>query len=406
MLDPNIEKTQPTKPESDLEITQPSSVPTAPIEETAPVAIKTKKTRRWPIVLGGIFLILILGAIGGYLGYRSAVTEREQASAAQSTQLATEQFMLGLQEQAQGHNDLAMKRFEYVIQLDPNFPGVKDKLAQVMLALAIAQTPTMTPAVVLPTPTIAMTPTPDLRGEDDIFNNAKALLANKEWAKAVEVLDTLRNKNISYKPVEVDDMYYVALRNRGMGLINAGNLESGIYDLALVERFGPLDVDANGLRTWARLYIAGASFWDARWDRVVEIFAQVYPAYPSLHDSMGITAIERFRLASIAYGDQLAKAGDACGAYKQYDNAVQINKSDALGPTVTAVYRICYPPTATPGPTATITPTPTRPAAATTVAPTTAPSGPTNTTAPTNTSGPQPSDTPTPTPTETATTGG
>ena len=55
------------------------------------------------------------------------------------------------------------------------------------------------------------------------------------------VLDTLRRKDPAFHTVEVDGMYYFALRNLGVDLIQAGNLEGGIYELTLAERFAPLE---------------------------------------------------------------------------------------------------------------------------------------------------------------------
>lgn len=399
MLDPNIEQTQPSKPEVPahnvpaVEIAVPEGDLTMPVN----VSAKLNKLRRWHIIVGGIVLILLLGAVGGYLGYRSAIAARVQAVNGQTTKVATEQFMLGVQAQTSGNHALALRHFEYVIELDPNFPGVKDKLAQSMMAVALMRTPTLTPAIILPTPTIAFTPTPDLRGEEEIFNNARALVSNKEWGKALEVLDTLRNRNIKYRPVEVDGMYYVALRHQGMLSINMGRLETGLYQLALTERFAPLDVDADGLRIWARMYLTGASYWGVRWDKVVDIFAQIYPYYPNLRDVLGVTAAERFRLASIHYGDEFAAQEKSCEAYEQYNNAQKLVKDAAVEPKMDAAFKICYPPTSTPGPTATPTGTSTAtlpgpsstPAPSATPAvqrtPTTAPADPTATTAPAGT---------------------
>ena len=75
----------------------------------------------------------------------------------------------------------------------------------------------------------------------------------------------LRKDDITYHAAEVDGMYYMALRNRGVCKIypqsyepNAScatlniNLEGGIYDLTQAEQFGPLDATASALRTWAR----------------------------------------------------------------------------------------------------------------------------------------------------------
>lgn len=411
MLDPNIENTQPSKPvnpleetqairpyvdQTDEEITQKvliqknadGQVPPDPIgfaeAETIPDA-KPRRIHRWPWVLGGIFLILALGALGGMMGYRNAIQMRSQISAEQIAATATEQFMLGLQEQQDGQYDLALKRFEYVIQLDPNFPGVQEKLTEVMMSIALAKTPTAT----IPAATPTLTPTPDVRAEEDIFNNARALLANKEWFKAIEMLDTLRNKNLGYRTIEVDGMYYVALRFRGLAKINAGALEEGLYDLALVERFArPLDIDAEGVRTWTRLYLTGAAYWGARWDRVVFYFAQVYPYYPGMRDASGITAIERYRIGLIRLGDEFANAGKYCEAVEQYELSYEIGVDPTLDPTATAIDLICNPPQ----PTATVTPlvTPTPTLGEVTVEP-----SPTEGTAPTETPTPE---APTPTP--------
>ena len=233
---------------------------------------KPRKVLRWAIVIGGILLTLLLGAGGGYFGYLSAQSAQKLAYSESVTQLATEQFMLALKAQGEGRLELAIQHIEYVIQLDPNFPGAQDKLAEIMFALAVSKTPT--PVIEIILPTITPSPTPDFRGEEEIFNNARSLMENKEWVQTLQVLDTLRDKNLSYRAVEVDGMYYLALRHRGLLKVNSGELEGGLYDLALVERFGPLDVDAQGVRTWARLYLSGSRYWGVRWDKVVEAFAR------------------------------------------------------------------------------------------------------------------------------------
>jgi tetratricopeptide (TPR) repeat protein len=377
MLDPNIENTQPAKPapgenpeitqpvttSGNTEYTQPTSiqpepagsapVPAAEEEDTTPK--KTERVRQWPWILAGIFLILLLGTLGGYIGYRTALQMRAAVSAEEIATVATEQFMLGLQEQAAGQYDLALKRFEYVIKLDPNFPSAQEKMTEVMMAIALSKTPTAAAPTALPT----LTPTPDTRAEEEIFINARDLVNNKDWFAALDVLDTLRNKNINYRTIEVDGMYYTALRFRGLAKINTGNLEGGLYDLALVERFAPLDVDANGVRTWTRIYITGAAYWGVRWDRVVFYFEQIAPYFPGLRDRSGITANERYRIGLLKWGDQLAAEGKYCDAVDKYDASYQIGQDSALAPTATEVYNLCHPPEPTQAPTETPTITPT-----------------------------------------------
>jgi tetratricopeptide (TPR) repeat protein len=417
MSDANLDETQPINPEkaragqeSDpaaatqriqlggVERTQPVQVAPAGAPEpkkpvyTEPVT-KPRKPLRWTIVFAGLALMILLGAGGGYAGYRAALKAKEVAYTENVTQLATEQFMLALQAQTEGRYELAITHIEYVIQLDPNFPGAQEKLTEVMLALAMAKTPT--PVITIVVPTITPSPTPDFRGEDEIFLNARSLLENQQWVELLQVLDTLRDKNLSYRAVEVDGMYYVGLRNRGLFKIASGELEGGLYDLALVERFGPLDVDAQGMRTWARLYLSGARYWGVRWDKVVEAFAEIYPYFPNMHDNSGFTATERYRIASLKYGDQLSAAGQYCEALKQYENALGISNPGDLEPTVTAVYEKCNPATATQGPTLTPTPTLTF-----TIGPSETPTATTEVIPPTATDTPVPP-TETPTPTDT-----
>ena len=58
----------------------------------------------------------------------------------------------------------------------------------------------------------------------------------------------MRKYDPNYNTSLVDGMYYFALRNYGYDLITKqGNLEGGIYQLTLAERFGPLDRELEWL---------------------------------------------------------------------------------------------------------------------------------------------------------------
>ena len=318
-------------------------------EETAPIKIqptssgeiekKVRKPRRWPWVLLGILLIVLLGAVGAYLGYRNALTIKIANANSQKALATATQFELGLADQKAGNLAQARERFEWVISVDPNFPGAAQKLTEVMLAQAVVNTPT-------PQPSPTLTPTPDTRGVDALFAQAQSDLRNKQWQDAINTLETLRKDNINYHAVDIDGMYYIALRNLGVeNILSDGNLEGGIYDLTLAERFGPLDRDADGYRTWARYYITGASYWGIDWSQVISYFSQVVPAFPNLRDGSGKTATERYMIALEQYGDQLAGKGDYCGARAQYKLALSYGPDSALNPTATAIAATCAPPT-------------------------------------------------------------
>ena len=319
------------------------------IEETVstPSTPKTRRKSRWVLwALTGLLVIALLAAAGAYLGYREAIRLRLAKQDSSIALETTTQFQLGLADLAAKRYDTARDRFTYVIKLDPSFPGARDKLAEAMYQASITATPTFAP-----TPTL--TPTPDLRSADELFNQAKQNLASKQWDQAIATLDSLRKANLKYHSIEVDGMYYVALRNSGADkILKLGQLQEGLYDLALAERFGPLDGDANGYRTWANLYLTGAAYWKVDWQKAVDYFSQIYPYYPGLRDPSGMTATERFRLASIGLGDQLVASNKPCDAVKHYQAALDLSPDPQAQQKLTAAQNACSgPPKPTAAPT-------------------------------------------------------
>jgi hypothetical protein len=155
-------------------------------------------------------------------------------------------------------------------------------------------------------------------------------------------------------------MMYLALRNRGvLKILEESNLEGGSYDLALAERFGPLDVEANTARDWARLYMYGVSFWEAIPERAVYYFSQVAAAAPYLRDGSGWTARERYREVLIQYGDLFAAQENWCNAQAQYELAGSIRLDDRLQGKIVDAAQNCAPPTEIPTETLMETATPT-----------------------------------------------
>ncbi len=315
-----------------------------------------KKKRRWgPIILSilGVVALLALG-LGG--GYWSGLGIRQSTENGLRTQQLTEQYQYALVDEQFGRFDAAKERLEYIIQHDPTFPGAQAELAKVLVQMTI---PTSTP-----TPTI--TPTPDTRGEEAMFQTAQQLTASGDWANAVAQLDQLRKQDPNYKTSNVDGMYYFALRNYGVSLIQQqGNLEGGIYELTLAEHFAPLDNTANALREGAHAYIQASSFYGVDWKDAVAYFAQVANGWPSLWDGT-MSANQRYQQALMRYGDQLWAQKDACGAYQQYQTAMAIGNLDqTAAKNANQSFQVCYP--------ATETPTSVPATAAPTAGPTTAP---------------------------------
>lgn len=321
-----------------------AAVPLQPSQQKVGGVKKRKNLRRWLWGLTGLALIVLVAALGSWMGYNTAIQRRVEGLNSQRVITAMEQFQLGLQDQAAGRLDSARQRFEYVIKLDPAFPGAAEKLTEVMLAIATVSAPTSVP-------TARPTLTPDTRGKDGYLASAQAYLQNSQWDAAIQSIELLRKEDQYYRALEADGLLYIALRNRGVERIYNSRLEAGIADLLVAERMAPLDKEAYNLRQAAQYYLIGASFWQIDWSQAIYYLGQVYPALANLRDS-SMTAGERYRHSLIGLADQQAAQGDYCGAEQNYRAALQMGGNDpVLGATATVVYLICYPPTATPEPT-------------------------------------------------------
>ena len=371
MSDSELNDTQPnntvpdTQPNNALPDTQPNDV----LHDTqpgSPLAGKKKKFPSWLVALC-VLVLIVIGALGGY---SSGMGQRYAAQDTVVSGQLDEQFQLGTQAVQAGNYELALQYFKGVLVADSNFPGIQAAYTDLLLRMQVTPTP-----VFSPTPLVS--PTPDLRGAEDIYNTALQLLNTSDWDGALTNLDSLRKSNPTYRTADVDGMYYMALRQRGVAKIATAcqdvNLEGGIYDLTLAEQFvgaGNLDAYSESLRTYARLYIIGSSFWDQDWLQAQNFYAQVMTGYPNMSDSSCQTATSRWVEATLKVAGQLVASGDNCGASDQYATAFSVN--DPLNatayPTATQVENKCHPPssgggggtttpTATPGGTLTETPT-------------------------------------------------
>jgi tetratricopeptide (TPR) repeat protein len=301
-------------------------------EPSIPI-IKPRRGRAFLFNAVGLIVVLILAVLAGY---GSGLSIRRNNQSATLSQRLGDQFKYALVDIQFQHYANAKQRLEYIIARNPTFPGAQEKLTEV-LVLMNQPTPTLTPS---------LTPTPDFSGAEQAFSQAQQLIAAQDWPSAIGTLDQIRKLDPTYKTGQVDGMYYFALRNYGYDLITKqGNLEGGIYQFTLAERFGPLDRDSTGLREGARYYLIGASFWELDWEQALSYFNQI--AGYGLWDGT-MTVSERIHIASMRYGDQLLEGGDPCGAVGQYENAQAIGALDKQAQEgYHDAFVACYPPTPT-----------------------------------------------------------
>lgn len=328
--------------------TQPSQ-PLEPVTQPLKPIKKSARLRKNLVSVGGVLALLILGLFGGYA---AALADRQSAANATIEKQLTEQYQFALVDIQFGRYETAKQRLDFIISHEPNYPGVSETLTQVLVAMTI---PTGTP-------TLAPTPTANPSGAEAIFTTAQQLIAAGDWVNAMVALDQVRKADPNFKTGQVDGMYYFALRGYGFDLIvNHGNLEGGIYHLALAERFGPLDSTGNGLREGARAYITASSFWEVNWENAVLYLREVAGGWPSLWDGT-MNATQRYHIALMRYGDELFLQNRFCDAYAQYEAAASIAPLDeSAGKNANQSFQQCFPATPTASATSEIPPTATEP---------------------------------------------
>lgn len=331
---------------------------------TEPVTDKPVKVRHAKWVWLGILLMLVITAIGAGIGYSSAVQARKAVETNQRLELATTQFVKAERDFADGNYDMANQRLQYIMTIYPSYPGLEDKLKEVIVAKTLANP---NAPVVQATPEVAFTPvaTKDTTVVSVLFPQAQNQFAAGDWAGLLDTVNKLRNIDPSYEALKVDGLYYAALIKNGVTKIQSGHLELGLYYFAMASKIAPLDNDTLGWINMARSYLIAGSWFGIDNVKSAELFSTVAQQVPNMLDVSGFTAKQRYVDSIVGIGDDYDKIYDYCNAAVQYSTAKDILSSDELLLKLQQAQEFCTNPAAAPiptvdpnAPTATTTATP------------------------------------------------
>lgn len=311
------------------------------IDVTGPTSTH-RRSPRWLIGLGlaAVLIIVIGGAV--WLGIRAGQSQRSAEARATQTVELRKQYDLGLTDLAAGRFELAAERFEFILVTDPAYPGAADKLAEARRALNI--TPTAPPEA---TPTLPIVSGDPAR----LLALAQQAHAAGHWDDVITYLANLHALDPTYNIVEVDQLIFAALRNRGVARIQGDEMELGITDLDQAEAFAPLDEDAANYRRWAKSYLAAQSYWGVNWEQAVGILEELYLIAPYFKDTSA-----KLYQATLNYAAQLNAAGDYCGAARYYAEAQRLIADTATDDIQATAEANCALATPTPDPNATLLP--------------------------------------------------
>jgi tetratricopeptide (TPR) repeat protein len=345
------------------------------VDQSAEVKTKSrpvKTPKRWRVILVGLLVFLLFNLVGGGVGYAAGIQQRLAKESETLLVAAATHFNYGMQAQLQGNYEVARLQYEYVLKFAPDFPQIREKYTQVMIQIAKKN---------LPTPTPQATPTPDTSSQEAKFQQALQAIKNTDWLGAIRALEALRNQDLHYRALEVDGLYYIALRFGAIQMITQknGDPEGALYYLTLASRFAPLDNDAKRYADCANGYSTAISWWGVDWEKVVYNLSLV--GCPGVHDSSGNSTFSRQVEANWRLGDVKMAAGLPCKAQGYYQASVNLQPNNPdVQAKLTKAISLCTPPTAVV--TAVV---PTIPAPVSTSEPPTLPA-PTSTPAPTPTS--------------------
>ncbi len=319
-------------------------------EEVTEQPEPARKKGRGKWIWLGILIMLVIAALGTGYGYLSAIKARTVAEENQKLEIATTQFVMAQQDQANGNLKMARQRLEYVLQVYPEYPGITDKLAEVMLALSLANSNAAEPQPTLEV-VATVVPTKDTSQVSVLFVQAQNQLAASDWPGLLETVNKMRDIDPSYEAIKVDGMYYYALRYNGIRKVNAGRFEPGMYYFAMAERIAPLDVEVESVKAWAQMYQIAASWYGVNWQKAADNFYTLYQQMPNMIDAEGVTAKQRYVNSMEGIGDNLMLIYDYCNAATQYSAAKDILVSDQLLAKIQQAQEYCANPPMTPTPT-------------------------------------------------------
>lgn len=305
---------------------------------------KNRKTTRAVAVIISAVVIIVIGvsAAGGALAGQN---ERDNRATQTTDATIIIQFELASQNLEEGKYDLAVQRFLWIQERNPDYPGLSELLAQAQsLAFSADQITTS-----------LQSPGDPAARLDQLFADASQRFEAQDWERVIDYLDELIEFDSTYKKAEVNEMLFNALKTLGLGYIRGERLEEGIYLLGRAEAIGALDDISKGEIYLANLYLTAMSYWNISWPVTISNLEAVLEVAPNYKD-----AREKLISAHTLFGDQLMALRAFCDAESQYTAAFDLKGGPELEEKLTQANTFCLNPelaaTETPGAEASLTP--------------------------------------------------
>ncbi len=306
------------------------TAPPAPTVASQPVprtpSAKTRRVSATTLLIlafacGFLGLIAAAGAGGVYTGLQDRQADQQAR--------ADEYYKEGLANRTAGKLQLAQADFEYVLKINPHYPGAREQIAQIADLLTVKPTPTSAVQVSV---------------TQQLFQAGLGAYNQQDWPKAITILTQVRTIDPAYEKDRIAQMIDQAALTYGQQLLKDDRLEEAIAYLDQAAYLKPLPADIEAEAQYARLYITARDYWNVNWEKAIESFGELYKIGPSYRDTF-----TRYVEAYIQYGDERTRAGDPCTAQKQYEAALKLRPTADLQTKADAAKQACLtaPPSIT-----------------------------------------------------------
>lgn len=287
---------------------------------------------RW---IGIIFILAALltlyyGAIA-FVGWRSGESIRQTEIEENRISLISRQKELAILDINQNRYQMAMRRLDYVLAVDPNDQEAATLRNDASTRLAVlltpspsvtptaTSTPTITPSPTIPPPTADATAAFDLIVEEyDTLRDQ--LRANPTaYQENINQLEAFRSRHSSYERREIDRLLYENYIAYGQILTRSTEIEQGLTLLYQAKKLGDLPEEIEGEIFWAEQYLEGIIYYGIRWDTYLSYFRPLCQFAPLYQDSCTKLQIGLINSANIAL-----ESSDWCLAESLYDEATSV----------------------------------------------------------------------------------
>ncbi len=328
---------------------------------TADSADNKNRRRRILGILGIVLIVLAIllatYSLVVYTAWQQAEEGRiEEERRALSSELEN-QLSLAREDINAGNLELALRRLDWILDLNPGYQGAVELRAVVQSSLLQRVTPEVTAASnPIPTPSISLE---DVSDPALLFSELEKLYQNEQWLSAATDLAAFQIQFPNFNRRETDQMLFDASINLGLELLQGDQIELGLFYISQAEKLGNLPEEVDAFRTWAELYLLGIGYFGVDWGQAIYYFRGLCTTAPYYQDSC-----IRLYESLVAYGDIFGATMEWCPAEELYFEAILYDANEVLNQKLDDARTHCLEATPTPTVvvtgTLTITTTPTR----------------------------------------------